>query len=100
MKDRKFYNESIESMIARNLLELVWYDNGGLAHLKKGDFTRYKKRIQGIIKKLPMEVVDLLADDEFAEDFAIGEETEMQNTIATYPSLKPINDLLNEFFDG
>lgn len=96
---RNYHNESIESMIARNLLELVWYDNGGLEHLKKGEFTKFKKRLQRIICNLPENVKILLADDDFAEDFAIGEYTEVQEKIVMYPSLKPINDLLNEFFD-
>lgn len=95
---RYYHNESAESMIARNLLELVWYDNGGLEHIKKGEFTKFKKRLQRIIKNLPSEVVALLEDDDFAEEFAIGEDTEVQALIVKYPSLKPINDLLNEFF--
>ena len=55
---RVYRNESSESIVARELLEVVWYDNGGLAE-RTGQFTKFKKRLQRILKKLPRQVFDL-----------------------------------------
>ena len=82
---RVFKNESAESIVARELLEAVWYDNGGLTN-RVGQFTKYKRRLQRILKKLPPNVFNLFLiekyeefyDDEpdsFIDTFAIGEFT-------------------------
>lgn len=37
---------------------------------------------------------------EFIEDFCIGEDTDVQSILAAHPSLQPVHDMLNEFFEG
>lgn len=105
---RVYRNESSESIVARELLEVVWYDNGGLAE-RTGQFTKFKKRLQRILKKLPREVFDLFLIEEyktesgadtFIDTFAIGDEFVKNALIGKYPELKDVDDLLNEWFDG
>ena len=105
-----FKNESAESVVARELLEAVWYDNGGLTN-REGQFTKYKRRLQRILKKLPPNVFNLFTiekyeefyDDEpdsFIDTFAIGEFTVKEKIIEKYPELKKVDDLLEEWFGG
>lgn len=53
---RVYRNESSESIVARELLEVVWYDNGGLAE-RTGQFTKFKKRLQRILCGIDKEIV-------------------------------------------
>lgn len=105
---RVFKNESAESIVARELLEAVWYDNGGLNN-RIGQFAKFKRRLQRILKKLPPNVFNLFMiekyeefyDDEpysFIDTFAIGEFTVKEQIIEKYPELKKVDDLLNEWF--
>ena len=63
---RVFKNESAESIVARELLEAVWYDNGGLYN-RQGQFTKFKKRLQRILKKLPPHVFELFTIEKYEE---------------------------------
>ncbi len=105
---RHFKNESAESIVARELLEAVWYDNGGLNN-RVGEFTKFKRRMQRILKQLPPHVFNLFTvakyeefydcePESFIDTFAIGEFTVKEKIIEKYPELKKVDDLLNEWF--
>ena len=107
---RVFKNESAESIVARELLEAVWYDNGGLYN-RQGQFTKFKKRLQRILKKLPPHVFELFTIEKYEEfydsepqsfidQFAIGEFNVKKQIIEKYPELKKVDELLDEWFDG
>ena len=106
---RVFKNESAESIVARELLEAVWYDNGGLTN-REGQFTKYKRRLQRILKKLPPNVFSLFMiekyeefydcePESFIDTFAIGEYSVKEQIIEKYPELRKVDDLLEEWND-
>jgi len=108
MSKRTYKNESAESMLAREMLEAVWYDNGGLTN-REGQWGKFKRRLQRILKKLPKEEYELFfteKEDEtgemvsFAEWFAIGTDYDTRREfIRKHRALYKIDCVLNEWFD-
>lgn len=93
---KNYKNESQWSIIARELMELIVYDNNMV--VERESWRKYKRKIQRECEKVFSLHPDF-ATDEWLENFAIGEATEKEELVKQYPELKRLDDLLNEFFN-
>ena len=104
----KYKNESAESMIAREMLECIWYDNGGLME-RQGQWSKFKRRLVRILKNLPREEYELFFTEKedmggemvsFPEWFAIGTDDDTRREfIREHRDLYKIECVLDEWFD-
>lgn len=92
-----YKNESQWSVIARELLELIIYDNDLMP--TKESFRKYKRRVQRECQKV-FSLYPQLVNEEWLEDFAIGDRGNMEEEIKKYPELTKLDAILNDFFDN
>ena len=104
---RNYKNESAESMIAREMLECVWYDNGGLTE-RQGQWGKFKRRLMRVFKNMPKDDYELLfierEDDtgtmvSFPEWFSIGvDEDTRREFIREHRSFFKVEMILTDWF--
>lgn len=83
--------------IADKMLDAIIYDND--IRLPDGDYYVWREKLVKLLWPAYDRLGEVFFTDELIDDFCIGEDTEMQKIVDEYPVLKPVHNLLNEFFE-
>lgn len=83
--------------IADKMLDAIIYDND--IRLPDGDYDVWREKLTRLLWPAYDRLGEVFFTNELIADFCMGEYTEMNKIIEEYPVLRPVHDLLNEFFE-
>lgn len=83
--------------IADKMLDAIIYDND--IRLPDGDYYVWRENLVRLLGSAYDKLGEDFFTDELIDDFCIGEDSDMERIVNENPVLRPVHDLLNEFFE-
>lgn len=83
--------------IADKMLDTIIYDND--IRLPDGDYYVWREKLVRLLGPAYDKLGEDFFTDELIDDFCIGEDSDMERIVNENPVLRPVHDLLNEFFE-
>ena len=92
-------NTSTAEYIAGEMITTIIHDSD-LLDMEKEKVAHVRAKLAEKLAEPLCKEGAALFTKEFIEDFCIGEDTDVQAILDAHPSLQPVHDMLNEFFEG
>ena len=83
--------------IADKMLDAIIYDND--IRLQDGDYDVWREKLVKLLWPAYDRLGEVFFTDELIDDFCIGEDSDMERIVNENPVLRPVHNLLNEFFE-
>jgi len=92
-------NTSTAESIAGEMIATILHDSD-LLDMEREKIAHVRAKLAEKLAEPLCKEGAALFTQEFIQDFSIGEDTDVQSILAAHPSLQPVHDMLNEFFEG